>query len=58
MLGLVRIFNRKVKYLMSDCTEAMWKIKLAFKAPSGEASHYGTTLIFLLASSGFILNFF
>ena len=44
MLGLVRIFNRKVKYLMSDCTEAMWKIKLAFKAPTGEAVHYGTNV--------------
>jgi len=31
MLGLVRIYSRKVKYLMNDCTEAMWKIKLAFR---------------------------
>jgi cohesin complex subunit SCC1 len=31
MLGIVRIYSRKVKYLMTDCTEAMWKIKLAFK---------------------------
>jgi cohesin complex subunit SCC1 len=31
MLGIVRIYNRKVKYLISDCTEAMWKIKLAFR---------------------------
>ena len=31
MLGIVRIYSRKVKYLMSDCTEAMWKIKLAFR---------------------------
>ena len=31
MLGIVRIYGRKVKYLMSDCTEAMYKIKLAFK---------------------------
>lgn len=28
MLGVARIYSRKVKYLMSDCTEAMWKIKL------------------------------
>lgn len=28
MLGVVRIYSRKVKYLMSDCTEAMWKIKM------------------------------
>lgn len=31
MLGVVRIYSRKVKYLMTDCTDAMWKIKLAFK---------------------------
>lgn len=31
MLGIVRIYSRKVKYLMSDCREAMWKIKLAFR---------------------------
>lgn len=31
MLGIVRIYSRKVKYLLSDCTEAMWKIKLAFR---------------------------
>jgi cohesin complex subunit SCC1 len=31
MLGVVRIYNRKVKYLVSDCTEALWKIKLAYK---------------------------
>lgn len=31
MLGVVRIYSRKVKYLMLDCTEAMWKIKLAFR---------------------------
>jgi hypothetical protein len=31
MLGIVRIYSKKVKYLMSDCTEAMWKMKLAFR---------------------------
>ena len=31
MLGIVRIYSRKVKYLMSDCAEAMWKIKMAFR---------------------------
>jgi len=31
MLGIVRIYSRKVKYLMTDCQEAMWKIKLAFR---------------------------
>lgn len=31
MLGIVRIYSKKVKYLMTDCTEAMWKMKLAFR---------------------------
>ena len=31
MLGIVRIYSKKVKYLMIDCTEAMWKMKLVFK---------------------------
>lgn len=31
MLGIVRIYSRKVRYLVADCTEAMWKIKLAFR---------------------------
>lgn len=42
MLGIVRIYSRKVKYLMADCTEAMWKMKLAFRPgtvdlPEGQA---------------------
>ncbi|KAJ3121736.1 sister chromatid cohesion protein 1 [Nowakowskiella sp. JEL0407] len=32
LLGVVRIFARKAKYLLDDCTEAINKIKLAFKA--------------------------
>ena len=28
MLGIVRIYSRKVKYLIADCADAMWKIKL------------------------------
>ena len=31
MLGIVRIYSRKVKYLLSDCTEEMWKMKMAFR---------------------------
>jgi hypothetical protein len=38
MLGVVRIYSRKVKYLMSDCTEAMWKIKMV-------SSHMYTLLL-------------
>lgn len=31
LLGLVRIYQRKVKYLFTDCSEAMVKIKMAFR---------------------------
>jgi len=36
LLGVVRIYSRKVKYLMHDCHEAMVKIKMAFR-PTAEA---------------------
>ena len=35
LLGVVRIFSRKVTYLLSDCSEALVKIKDAFRAPGG-----------------------
>ncbi len=28
LLGVVRIYARKVKYLMTDCSEALVKIKM------------------------------
>jgi len=31
LLGVVRIYSRKVKYLANDCHEALVKIKMAFK---------------------------
>ncbi|KAK4521723.1 ATP-dependent DNA helicase Snf21 [Mucor velutinosus] len=31
LLGVVRIYSRKTKYLLEDCNEALVKIKLAFK---------------------------
>lgn len=31
LLGVVRIYSRKVRYLMTDCHEAMVKIKMAFR---------------------------
>ncbi len=33
LLGVVRIFSRKVTYLLTDCSEAMVKIKDAFRGP-------------------------
>lgn len=31
LLGVVRIYSRKARYLLDDCTEAVSKIKLAFR---------------------------
>lgn len=31
MLGVIRIYSKKVKYLLSDCTEAMWKMRMSFR---------------------------
>jgi len=33
LLGVVRIFSKKVVYLLTDCSEAMVKIKDAFRGP-------------------------
>lgn len=35
LLGVVRVFSRKVTYLLTDCSEALVKIKDAFRAPGG-----------------------
>ena len=32
LLGVVRIYNRKAKYLLADCNEAFMKIKMAFRS--------------------------
>ncbi|KAG1323776.1 hypothetical protein G6F62_009477 [Rhizopus arrhizus] len=32
LLGVVRIYSRKTRYLLEDCNEALVKIKLAFKS--------------------------
>jgi len=39
LLGVVRIYSRKVKYLQKDCEEAMVKIKMAFRDDNGRGHH-------------------
>ncbi|KAK4196891.1 putative cohesin subunit rad21 [Triangularia verruculosa] len=34
LLGVVRIYNRKARYLLDDCNEALIKIKMAFRSTS------------------------
>ena len=31
LLGVVRIFSKKAKYLLEDCNEAILRIKMSFK---------------------------
>lgn len=43
LLGVVRIYSRKTKYLLADCNEAFIKIKMAFRtgvAPNDVASNH------------------
>jgi cohesin complex subunit SCC1 len=35
LLGVVRIYSRKVKYVLNDCTEAMLKLQMAFTKQNG-----------------------
>lgn len=57
LLGVVRIYHRKAKYLLADCNEAFIKIKMAFR-PGNKLSlettetvnlslHYPFNLIFV-----------
>ena len=43
LLGVVRIYSRKVKYLMHDAQEAMVKIKMAFRPGQQSAGGSGST---------------
>ena len=36
LLGVVRIYSRKVKYVLNDCTEAMLKLQMAFAPQKGK----------------------
>eukprot|EP00533_Pseudo-nitzschia_delicatissima_P005375 CAMPEP_0116090432 /NCGR_PEP_ID=MMETSP0327-20121206/6974_1 /TAXON_ID=44447 /ORGANISM="Pseudo-nitzschia delicatissima, Strain B596" /LENGTH=725 /DNA_ID=CAMNT_0003581727 /DNA_START=242 /DNA_END=2416 /DNA_ORIENTATION=+ len=38
LLGVVRIYSRKVKYVLNDCTEAMLKLQMAFSASAAAAA--------------------
>ncbi|KAL6726056.1 hypothetical protein Aduo_008067 [Ancylostoma duodenale] len=41
LLGVVRIYSRKTKYLLADCNEAFLKIKMAFRPGQIEAIDEG-----------------
>lgn len=39
LLGVVRIYHRKAKYLLADCNEAFIKIKMAFRPGNDKLVH-------------------
>lgn len=41
LLGIVRIYSRKAKYLLADCNEAFLKIKMAFRPGQVELDEDG-----------------
>jgi cohesin complex subunit SCC1 len=41
LLGVVRIYSRKVRYVLNDCTEAMLKLQMAFTKASAASSSSG-----------------
>ncbi|TGZ84119.1 hypothetical protein EX30DRAFT_338682 [Ascodesmis nigricans] len=50
LLGVVRIYSRKARYLLEDCNEALMKIKMAFRPgnvdlPSGMTAHNAAQLL-------------
>lgn len=44
LLGVVRIYHRKAKYLLADCNEAFIKIKMAFRPGRGQNVTYTSKL--------------
>jgi len=45
LLGVVRIYSRKVKYVLNDCTEAMLKLQMAFHPNGGGGGAGGKELL-------------
>jgi cohesin complex subunit SCC1 len=39
LLGVVRIYSRKVKYVLNDCTEAMLKLQMAFTGANNNTGY-------------------
>ena len=56
LLGVVRIYSRKVKYLLKDCDEAMVKIKMAFR-PDGDPNEDARVYVEGTGAVGNVQNF-
>uniref|UniRef100_A0A7S3EBL5 Rad21/Rec8-like protein N-terminal domain-containing protein n=1 Tax=Rhodosorus marinus TaxID=101924 RepID=A0A7S3EBL5_9RHOD len=53
LLGVVRVYLRKAKYLLSDCSDAVSRIKLAFKISTVICSPRKQHLYWLLHFAAF-----
>jgi cohesin complex subunit SCC1 len=40
LLGVVRIYSRKAKYLLDDCNEALLKIKMVCSSPRCQGRNF------------------
>lgn len=56
LLGVVRIYHRKAKYLLADCNEAFIKIKMAFRP--GKKLTLGATKMVTFPKLSYIYIFF
>lgn len=45
LLGVVRIYHRKAKYLLADCNEAFIKIKMAFRPGVGGKNNFELSIL-------------
>jgi len=52
LLGVVRIYSRKVRYLMTDCHDTMLKIKLAFRPGATSSGSNGNDVMLGLGDIG------
>lgn len=56
LLGVVRIYHRKAKYLLADCNEAFIKIKMAFR-PGNDCIISAAVLCKVIGSHSLIIAF-
>lgn len=52
LLGVVRIYSRKVKYVLNDCTEAMLKLQMAFSSGAGAPNNNSSNKPLVLDEHG------
>lgn len=46
LLGVVRIYHRKAKYLLADCSEALTKMKTAFRPGVHKIQHFSICVLY------------